>query len=367
MCALSNGGTPPQGSSLSARSTQLSRRGVDFLANGNTCVSLLVVRPDRGPILESPKGAFRRIHAHAPTCRFGFRTGVFSTSNNARTRPRVNPIGSAEDSLREQYSCHDKAALVENLGRGKLVAFVEAARYDEATSTVGVEQPRDVPLPRSAEGNVLALRDQVLSEFDSVKETAPAKIFQTESVWGALLVVRNEDTHEAEYLYLTSNGVTSAQVLQRTTAECFAGALRLSSLCRAEAVRDAKFKMRFICSDRLSAQWAAERALASLRHGWQKVHLGCEVHMSVGASAKGLLRMDDAVSGMIHFALSLKLGGWMTTFRSCLCEEVSETLDIQLGVPPPGTQAYRNMALTVFMGVGARKRLIQSIMTMLPN
>ena len=193
----------------------------------------------------------------------------------------------------------------------RLVAFIEGVRYDEATSVLGVEQADEVDmgggpaLPRDSFFAVLS----AMCDQDFSRETVPAKLFQTESTWGALLAVEpDSEGHPTEYIMLGSEFVSTPQVLQRTTAECIAAALLLSSCIRHQTVAGFRWKMRMVCSDRYSAQFAAERGVAAVR-GWQKLHLPCEIHMSTGAMRHGLGLMHSAITSAIRFALSLRLAG----------------------------------------------------------
>jgi len=84
--------------------------------------------------------------------------------------------------------------------------------------------------------------------------------------------------------------------------------------------------------------------------------------MSASAQSKALLLLDHGVSGMIRVALSLRLGGWMRSFRHCLAQEVLSTLSIQQGHTTPEAAGFRRKAVTVFCGAGARRRQVQSIL-----
>ena len=196
----------------------------------------------------------------------------------------------------------------------QLVAFVESVRYDEATSTLGVQQP--------AEGDILCQLDFMgdyekalldLLEKEAPVENVPAKVFQTEATWYALLALPVAgNPFKKNYVVISSESVTSPQILQRNTAEILARALSMSSVVRPAAAAAYGWRMRLVCSDRYAAQFVAERMLKEARGaGWHTLHLGCEVHMSTSSQSKGLLLMDSVITRVIRFALSLRLGGWM--------------------------------------------------------
>lgn len=307
--------------------------------------------------------------AHDEACKFATeywspRSNVWHSSSIA-ARQMCTPAGggggakkirrderrlSAAAELAERELQHNSQLAIAAPCRGvKLVAFVESAKSDEATSVLGVVQPVDQQflgdhMPTDNLPNDLV----AFLEADGAKETVPAKLFQTETCWGAVLAKEGTDASQpAEFVLITSEQVSAPQVLQRTTAECIARALQMSSTVRPQTVSDFKWKMRLICSDRYEAQVAAERGLASLRgDAWQKLHLGCEVHMSTKAQIKGLGLLGGAVGRMIRFALSLRLGRWMREFRRCLFLEVCETLEVLEGASTEAATLHRRRALT---------------------
>ena len=57
----------------------------------------------------------------------------------------------------------------------------------------------------------------------------------------------------------------------------------------------------------------------------------------------------------------------MRDFRHCLSQEVVNTLVVIQGQSSIAAQKHRRRATTLFIGVGARRRQIQSILAWLPN
>lgn len=113
-----------------------------------------------------------------------------------------------------------------------MLAFVEFSRYDEATSTLRVEQPSGIMdgAPASVASSE-ALAERALHFFDDdVTEVAPAKVFQTQQAWGALLA-SGEDV-DRKYLVVSSSTGCVPQVLQRTTAANIAQAFIAGSFVR---------------------------------------------------------------------------------------------------------------------------------------
>jgi hypothetical protein len=252
--------------------------------------------------------------------------------------------------------------------RVSLIAFVEHARYDEATFVLGVRQSPEPELATTGPGEEPNLHLAHLLGQSSVKEDVPAKLFQTDSQWGALFSEDPQDGSPKRFVMLTSETVVSPQVLQQTTAPVIAQALLCSSVIRPPALQDFRWCMRLVTSDRYAAQLLAERQLLLLRPSWHKLHIACEVHMNVASQSKALQLVAPGVSGMIRLALSLKLGGWMRVFRRCICQEVAASLEVLHGTSTDAASTFRRRAVQMFVGVGSRKRrIVQAILSMLPN
>ena len=75
--------------------------------------------------------------------------------------------------------------------------------------------------------------------------------------------------------------------------------------------------------------------------------------------------MDADIGGMIRLQPSLRLGGWMKVFRKCLMEEVSATLEVL--EMTDDTEDARQFRVSVFAGVGPRRKFVQSILSFLLN
>ena len=112
----------------------------------------------------------------------------------------------------------------------RLLAFVEQVRYDEATTLMTVDQANDVGDWLDGDGEEAfpeSLR-QVLGSCPVV-ESSPAKVFQTEASWGALLAIDGKGGEPTHYFLVGSDIASSPQVVQRTTAKVMAQAMILQS------------------------------------------------------------------------------------------------------------------------------------------
>ncbi len=94
---------------------------------------------------------------------------------------------------RKCQTSSEQVALTKRRENVELVAFVEASRYDESTMRMAVQQaPEEAAVSSDEPPASLHMRLRTLLDEDSIVETGPAKMFQTENVWAALLSVRRE-------------------------------------------------------------------------------------------------------------------------------------------------------------------------------
>ena len=108
--------------------------------------------------------------------------------------------------------------------------------------------------------------------------------------------------------------------------------------------------------------------MQSARKDWSMLHCACEVHKCAGSMSKALQVMEAGIGGMIRLQLSLHLGGWTKVFLKCLMQEVSATLEVlEMADDTEDARQYRVLAVSVLMGVGPRRKFVQSILSFLPN
>ena len=253
--------------------------------------------------------------------------------------------------------------------QAELLCFIEGARYDEATTVLTVGQPpSDLIMAAGATFDGISAALLEVLESDEPKEAVPAKVFQTESQWYALVAVPTGDPAQPKRLHaITSEAITSPQVMAQNTGQAVARALTASTTTRLQTVKDFRWKMRLVCSDRGPPNMAAERMIMQSRTGWHSLFFPCEVHMSTACQGKGLQLMDGAVTKYIRTALSLRLGGWMRLFRRCMLREVFLTLEVLEGVPSPEVQLYRRRAMCMFMRSRKEQRKHAAMLSCLPN
>jgi hypothetical protein len=144
----------------------------------------------------------------------------------------------------------------------ELLGFVEYASYDEATTLMGVRQ--DTALIEQCDAEAQGSDDVQLGlqyecVADSIKESVPAKVFQTDAAWAALVKVPPSEGAAPQYLVITSSMATKPQVVQRTTAECIAQYIVLQSISRGPTLGGFDMRVRLVATDRYAAQFLAER------------------------------------------------------------------------------------------------------------
>ena len=73
-----------------------------------------------------------------------------------------------------------------------------------------------------------------------------------------------------------------------------------------------EFRVRLACSDRLAANFAAERGIASDRgDSWACLSHGCDIHDLATAQTKTWEFFKGDITGMVNLSLSLRLQGCM--------------------------------------------------------
>lgn len=228
------------------------------------------------------------------------------------------------------------------------LGFIECVRYDEATKEMRVRQDPELDAGGALTDLPAELQRQLLG--DVVVESAPARLFQTESQWAALLRIGSGAS--ARFVVVRQEVVMCPQVLQRNSADVIAQALGASSPIRLQALEPFGFCVRQSTSDRAAAQASAERIVMSTRPGWRSLRIACEIHNNTGSLSKALKLMDPALSGIIRLACSLRLGGWMKLFRQALFEEIFSSLVFREVSVPREAVLFRKRALAIFVGPG---------------
>ena len=114
----------------------------------------------------------------------------------------------------------------------ELLAFVEGARYDEATNVMSVAQCNRPNVQFQATGPGGPDIDPITAvlEADPIIESAPTKMLQVESGWAA--VVKYQTEAGSEYLFVRDDITISTTVVQQNNANCIAAALHALTVIR---------------------------------------------------------------------------------------------------------------------------------------
>lgn len=171
-----------------------------------------------------------------------------------------------------------------------LVACVRL-RYDETPTKVRVDDPQTDGAPSTS------------------CNATHAKIFQVECAVGTLVQTTNNRTKETTRSFVFGEIPTPLYALQTTNGANTAAALSdvLQSLPEFQDLcRDSKFSFRHSCSDQAPANMKAERLLNSqFGDSMKLIHTLCDVHKLYRCTRTSMSGVDQDVSGLLSFALSL--------------------------------------------------------------
>ncbi|CAK0815448.1 unnamed protein product, partial [Prorocentrum cordatum] len=195
-------------------------------------------------------------------------------------------------------------------------------------------------------------------------ESGPAKLFQVESVWGALASI--EDQGAVRFIMFTGKALSNLQVFDRVTGETTRQGLRqiwtTSHMCTEYGQRT-----RGSVTDRGAANGAAERGIRCDNLGWQHLHLDCRAHLAALVFGKACSACEWLVTGMIRTALATHMAGSMSHFRRCLKLQIRSMVQFTTGEPPTeyGLHVRRVVAMYGRSGHNLVQRLV--VLRMLPN
>ena len=234
--------------------------------------------------------------------------------------------------------------------------FLEAASYDETPMRGRLDTVKhDIVMQRRVSSvsanagrgdHIARARGTVVSKDNSV-----LKLFQTRATVGVVLRHQLPDQEEPTYVFLYGRPLTWVQTLESTSAAALLEALLRCSFAPNSA-DDFDMRVRVVSSDRLAANMKAERDLIAGRPGWLLLHSGCGVHDVATAQSKTWELLSKLVSDLVNFSLSLRCGGNMKRFRSCLESLIAGRLRIVHGSAPPRAAMYRHYCLSLFCGNG---------------
>lgn len=254
-----------------------------------------------------------------------------------------------------------------------LVLYVDCVAYDETPLPVLVRGDRPVEVasnaaeqqqigdfgPPGADLSDFSMGSLLAQMLSSSKDAQ--KVLQTVQSGGMLVRVGGH------YIAIAFSTVCALQVMSSGTASCIAEAQRRTS----GATRASKAfcqNMRIVCTDRASANIAAERALRDERgDSWSTLHSFCDVHRTAGAHTKTFVLLASNVSGMIRCALALRNGAALSRFRTCLAQEIASRFKVKHGSPTAEAKAYKMGVLRLFVSHGAQLAVRRLLLALCPN
>ena len=176
--------------------------------------------------------------------------------------------------------------------------------------------------------------------FQSKQETCVAKVFQIE--YGLTMLFQHKQ--DGRTIAMTGMVPRMLAVLDHTTAENIRQVLE--SRCHIPELnrmaRHFEWRLRCVCTDRYSANFAAEAAMQSAAAennlGYSRDHTACEVHMVATAQARAfeLPALKIVVEGILAVGLTMTAARATQRFRQSLKKAFDEHLTIVPGQPPRG-------------------------------
>jgi hypothetical protein len=180
-------------------------------------------------------------------------------------------------------------------------------------------------------------------------EVGPCKLFQVRSEWSVLLAVSMGDASDVVQ-YLTVNGeqVNWLQAVDRTTAgnsrQCLhnLSGLPLSSNQFQQSFRGS-------CMDRASSNKKTERGirLEDMPKA-QHLHVECRAHVVATVKTHVFKQLSGSIVGMKRSAASLRVLGYMNSFRSTFRTVVKPRISFEFGDPDPEAEIYRLRCMRFF-------------------
>eukprot|EP00971_Amphidinium_carterae_P000180 3827-Amphidinium_carterae.3 len=263
--------------------------------------------------------------------------------------------------LRQHYLRNMLEPLIADvLPRESLVFYLDFSCYDETPMKLSLKDPM---VQRAAgmldPGFVAAGVPQPQALESERGQAVVAKVLQTSSSWGFLVRTSNG------LLAFTGQYLLPLQSMSRTTGKnMFACLQQLSGVSLAAD----KFglKVRSACTDQASYNTLGEKLLVSNRPGWCSALWYCDVHAVAGAHEKCFDQLfPQHVCGILHLALSLRVGYSWSAFKRALIAEIEEKpIEIALG-RSSSDNALKHKLLLLELAFGGSPRGLASALQLL--
>lgn len=127
-------------------------------------------------------------------------------------------------------------------------------------------------------------------------------------------------------------------------------------------------KTRAVCTDKASANMAAERLVLEERgKDWSHIHNFCSAHRVATCHEMTFVLINEHIKGMIHCVLSLHNGSAMSAFRAALREEVSSRFIVRRGVLSEEASEHKRWILKLFVSHGQQLPMRRILLALCPN
>eukprot|EP00971_Amphidinium_carterae_P191683 3803512-Amphidinium_carterae.1 len=188
------------------------------------------------------------------------------------------------------------------------------------------------------------------------------KILQTTEKWAYLIKAGTQ------MVSIIGKSLCPLQVMQNTTAEVVKACL-LANGTSSLYSNQFKCRVKSSCADKAASNKKAMASIAQDRcPGWSSSHMDCEVHI-VSTAMKRTFEgvVPEQVSGLLHCALSLRVPGALTVWRSCMRKVIRSSLVIMDGVPSLAARNFKQAAMHLFMSDASTTKGQQALLARLPN
>eukprot|EP00971_Amphidinium_carterae_P195205 3873604-Amphidinium_carterae.2 len=268
--------------------------------------------------------------------------------------------------------CHLQRTLVENcvatyLTNSQLITYLDSVAYDETPMKTRVMDatPLD-PLGAGTGKETASTFGPVPSRLLQALSTdaSSTKILQMKQCSGMLV-----DIPGLGLVVLLSESPVPLQVMQHANYAVLRECLNRAS-CTTLSSSKFLVKSRLVSADRVAYGIKAERCILADRQndGWRTLSHYCDIHSTARAFHKSYdVLMPEMLSGLIHTALAMRVGGAMSCFRQCLRAEVESKLVIYYGEPSLESSLYRQHVMAMFVSSGANILTNQALLLSLPN
>ena len=243
-----------------------------------------------------------------------------------------------------------------------LIAFAELNRYDETPLRIrhrgpppeladvvpGSHEPQSQPHGQG----VPSLKHRSSLKVPLKALATVSKVFAVESkYWMLVRIDPTTPDEEVAFYAFKSTGLNLLHLVDKATAPTFLTCLKQSTIS-SEHTEGFKFKVRATTTDQAPSNYNAEQGVMASRPGWSSLHLPCNMHILARSFSKTFALLDDHITGMVNFSLSLCLAGNFQKFRQSLIDLVARRLVIVRGAVSLEAQAYRSWTLDLFCAKG---------------